>query len=104
MSIHDKNAPSAHPTKVFPLVNIEVSRLNDGTHHQTQLSKEAHDSDDPPQMYRCEKMLGCLQGGRYISYKWGYSPYEWPYKWVTGVIPPINLEDHTKKHGQNMLY
>ena len=56
MSIHDNHAPSAHPTKVFLLVNIEVSRLNDGTHHQTQLSKEAHDSDDPPQMYRCEKV------------------------------------------------
>ena len=25
-----------------------------------------------------------------ISYKLSYSPYKWPYKWVTGVITPIN--------------
>ena len=24
------------------------------------------------------------------SYKWSYNPYRWPYKWVTGVIIPIN--------------
>ena len=24
------------------------------------------------------------------SYKWSYNPYKWPYKWVTGVIIPIN--------------
>ena len=24
------------------------------------------------------------------SCKWGYNPYKWPYKWVTGAITPIN--------------
>ncbi len=23
--------------------------------------------------------------GPYCCYKWGYNPYKWPYKWVTGV-------------------
>ena len=26
--------------------------------------------------------------GPYNRHKWGYNPYKWHYKWVTGVITP----------------
>ena len=29
-------------------------------------------------------------GPRTDRYKWSYKPNKWPYKWVTGVISPIN--------------
>ena len=33
----------------------------------------------------------CIHPARWAptSYKWSYSPYKWPCKWVTGVITPI---------------
>jgi len=27
-----------------------------------------------------------------FSYKWGYNPYKWPYKWVTEVMGPYLSE------------
>jgi len=37
-----------------------------------------------------EKWDQAYNVGPYDRYKWSYSPYKWPYKWVTGVITPTN--------------
>ena len=36
----------------------------------------------------CKKPFGGYKVGPYDRYKWSYNLYEWPYKWVTGVISP----------------